>query len=213
MSAPPTFQEAVEIAHAYLSKGKDEGAFDSALAWKTLVNFSAAEFFGEIKTTGAGGVEVKDFAEMLKVGEPQEIIEIESSFEPSSSDPKIPIEQMISRAENNAANFDILAVIAAAYIDAGVLMPKALGQWAMAVLRGEKKRPARHGKFAEGTGLRNLHIWEVTRILVKRGMTATRNDVSPATSACDAVAEALMLLGESPTSYASVKRIWNDFQR
>jgi len=212
MNVAPTFLEAVEFAREDLSKRKDNGAFESALAWKTLVNFSAVEIYGDIKTTGAGGVEVKDFAEMLKIGEHQEIIEIETSFEPSSSGPKIPIEQMISRAENNAANFDILAVIAAAYIDAGVLMPKTLGQWAMAVLRGEKKRPARHGKFAEGTGLRNLHIWEVTRILVKRGMTATRNDVSPATSACDAVAEALKQMEESPSSYASVKRIWNKFQ-
>jgi hypothetical protein len=84
---------------------------------------------------------------------------------------------------------------------------------AVAVLRGEKKRPVRHGKFAEGIGLRNTYIWLATRRLVKRGMIATRNDASPATNACDAVAEALKQLDENPASYASVKRIWNDWQR
>ena len=119
---------------------------------------------------------------------------------------------MINKAENNAANFDILRAIAAGYAESGVLMPEALGQWAAAVLRGEKQRPVRHGKFAEGTGLRNFCIWEATRRLVKRGMIATRNDTSPPTSACDAVAEALKQMDESPASYASVKRIWNYFQ-
>lgn len=119
---------------------------------------------------------------------------------------------MVRNAPNTAANFDIATAIAATYMETGILMPDMLAKWAAAVLRGEQKRPVRHGKFPEGTGLRNTNIWEVTRILVKRGMTATRNDVSPATSACDAVAEALKEMEESPSSYASVKRIWNDFQ-
>lgn len=213
MNVPLKFQDAVEIAREDLSKHKEKGGFDSSVAWKTMVNFSAVEYFGEIKLTVNGGVEVKDFAEMRQLTEHQEIIETEARFEPSSSEPKISIERLIKIAENNAANFDILSVVAASYIDAGVLMPEALGQWAVAVLQGEKKRPGRHGKFAKGTGLRDVCIWETVRRLVKRGMIATRNDASPATSACDAVAEALKLLGESPASYASVKRIWNDLQR
>ena len=213
MNVPLKFQDAVEIAHADLFKHKEKGGFDSSVTWKALVNFRAAEYFGEIKLTVNGGVEVKDFDEMRQLTEHQEIIETETRFEPSSSGSRFPIERMTISAENNAANFDILSVVAASYIDAGVLMPEALGQWAVAVLRGEKKRPGRHGKFAKGTGLRDVCIWETVRRLVKRGMIATRNDASPATSACDAVAEALKLLGESPASYASVKRIWNDLQR
>ena len=149
---------------------------------------------------------------MRRLGEHQEIIELDSKFEPNSSDYTKKIEQVVRNAPNTAANFDIAAAIAATYMETGILMPETLAKWAAAVLRGEQKRPVRHGKFAEGTGLRNTNIWEVTRILVKRGMTATRNDVSPATSACDAVAEALKQMEESPSSYASVKRIWNEFQ-
>ena len=41
-------------------------------------------------------------------------------------------------------------------------------------------------------------------------MIATRNDTNSPESACDAVAEALKQMDESPASYASVKRIWDD---
>jgi hypothetical protein len=176
------------------------------------VNFSAVEIFRDIKWFGAGGAEVKDFTEMRRLGEHQEIIELDSKYEPNSSDHTIAIEQVVRNAANNAANFDIGAAIAVSYLENGILIAKTLAKWAAAVLRGEKKRPVRHGKCAEGTLLRNINIREVTRILVKRGMTATRNDVSPATSACDAVAEALKQMEESPSSYASVKRVWNEFQ-
>ena len=212
MNVAPTFQEAVEIAREDLSKAKGKGSFDSAVAWKTMINLRALDFFGEIKVTVEGGVEPKEFAEMRQLTEHQEIIKTEMGWEPRGLDNRISIERMINKAENNAASFDILTVITAAYAESGILMPEALGQWTAAVLRGEKKKPIRHGKFAEGTGLRNTCIWEATRRLVKRGMIATRNDTSPATSACDAVAEALKQMNESPASYASVKRIWNEFQ-
>ena len=212
MNLPPTFEEAVQFAREELSQRRANGAFDSDVAWKACVNFSAAEIFGDIKWFGAGGAEVKDFAEMRRLGEHQEIIELDSKIEPNSSDYIKKIEQVVRNAPNTAANFDIAAAIAATYVETGIFMPETLAKWAAAVLRGEQKRPVRRGKFAEGTGLRNIHIWEVARILVKRGMTATRNDVSPATSACDAVAEALKQMEESPSSYASVKRIWNEFR-
>jgi hypothetical protein len=120
---------------------------------------------------------------------------------------------VIDRADNYALSFDVLSVVAAKYLETDIPMPKILAQWAAAIMRGERKRPKRNGKFANGTLERNTYIWPVTRKLVKSGMMATRNDESPPTSACDAVAKALKQLGESPTTYASVKRIWNDFQR
>jgi hypothetical protein len=179
MNEPPTFDEAVGIALETLSKGKEDCAFDSAVSRKVSVNISAAEIFGVIKVTGAGGVEVKDNRDFLKLAEQQDDIELKVSFESGSSDLTIPIEQMINKAEKNAASFDTSTEIAAIYAEKGKSMPEALGQWAASVLRGEKKRPVRHGKFANGTGLRNTCIWMVTRKLVQRGMTATRNDTSP----------------------------------
>jgi len=152
MNLPPIFEEAVQFAHEELSQRRANGAFDSAVAWKTCVNFSAVEMFVDIKWFGAGGAEVKDFAEMLKVGEHQEIIELDSKLESNSSDKTKIIEQVIRNASNTAANFDIAATIAATYMETGILMPETLAKWAAGVLRGEQKRPVRRGKFAEGTG-------------------------------------------------------------
>ena len=50
-------------------------------------------------------------------------------------------------------------------------------------------------------------------IRVDDGMTATRNDASEATSACDAVADAMKELELEPADFYSVKRIWLDFNR
>ena len=41
MNLPPTFEEAVQFARETLSIRKENGAFDSAVAWEKLVNFSA----------------------------------------------------------------------------------------------------------------------------------------------------------------------------
>ena len=135
MNLPPTFEEAVQFARETLSIRKENGAFDSAVAWEKLVNFSAVEIFGDIKWFGAGGAEVKDFAEMRRLGEHQEIIELNSKFEPTSSDHTIAIEQAVRNAANNAANFDIAAAIAATYMETGILMPETLAKWAAAVAR------------------------------------------------------------------------------
>ncbi|MGV8997291.1 MAG: hypothetical protein ACOH12_10140 [Parvibaculaceae bacterium] len=212
MKVPPTFQKAVEIAREDLIKAKDEGVFKPATAWKTMVSFRAMKVFGDTKRTGVGGVEVKGFHQIRENAKHEETIELKTSYKVNSSDTETQINRMIVEDKDDAAIFDILSTIAAAYLDSGMCVPEMLGHWAADVLLGEKKRPARRGKFEEGTGLRNTAIWLATRRLVHRGMIATRNDASAPTSACDAVAEALKLLGESPTTYASVKRIWNEFE-
>jgi hypothetical protein len=187
MNAPPSFVEAVDIARKDLSIAREEGAFDSAVAWKNIVDFNATAFF-------------------LGIRKAEENLDLKPSV------PVAAISLVIDRADNYALSFDVLTVVAAKYLEADIAMPKVIAQWAAAMMRGEKKRPKRNGKFANGTLERNTYIWPVTRKLVESGMMATRNDTSPPESACDAVAEALKLIGESPASYGSVKRIWNDFQ-
>ena len=166
-------------------------------------------FFDDIKDAQTGSDDAKDISELLELEED----EIEASYDQKPPNPMIAISQMINSADNRADSFDVLAVVSEKYFETDRLMPKVLAQWAAAMMRGEKKRPKRNGKFANGTLERNTYIWPVTRKLVESGMMATRNDESPPTSACDAVAEALKQLGENPTAYASVKRIWNDYQR
>jgi hypothetical protein len=213
MSHLPSFQDAVKIAREELSRGKESGDFDSGVAWKKCINLRALELFADIRFAETGSDDLKDRKELQELSDRLGQNEIRTSFELKTSDPIIKIEWLIRRAEDDSTSFDILTVVAAAYAETSVLMPEALVRWTAAVFRSEKKRPIRHGKFAEGTGLRNTHIWLTIRRLVQLGMVATRNDASPPTSACDAVAEALKQLGENPTTFASVKRIWYEFQQ
>lgn len=188
MNAPPSFREGVEIAREDLSIAIEKGAFDSAKAWKTIVKYIAMRSFEDIRKA-------------------------EANFGLTSSILSDLISLEINRADNNAFSFDVLSALTAEYLETSRPMPEVLAQWAASMMRGEKKRPVRNGKYALGTLERNTYIWPVLEKLVKRGMTATRNDASPPLSACDAVAEALKQLNKSPSSYASVKRIWNFFQR
>ena len=219
MNAPPSCAEAVAIARTDLSIARERGAFDSAVTRKNTVNFQAMAFFDAIKEADTGSDDVKNISELREhekcrdENATEERSDLKSSSSRISISPIIAISQMINGADNCADSFDFLAVVSAEYLETGRLMPKVLAQWAAAMMRGEKKRPVRNGRFANGTSVRNLYIWLAINTLVKREMVATRNDESPPTSACDAVAEALKQLGENPTAYASVKRIWNDFQR
>jgi hypothetical protein len=94
-------------------------------------------------------------------------------------------------------------------------LPPDVRTWLVSFLRGEVERPkAGAGRRGGGNDLWHLHIAITVFGLVKaHGMTATRNDASEQTSACDAVADALAKLDEEPTTFHSVKRIWLRFLR
>lgn len=88
------------------------------------------------------------------------------------------------------------------------LQPQAFRQWAVQVLVGQasppKKRPERWGKFP-----RNHLVISLTKQLVAKGMTMTRNEASGATSAFDAIAEgALAARVQGLSSYETVKGIF-----
>lgn len=53
-----------------------------------------------------------------------------------------------------------------------------------------------------------LDVFHAVTCLVDAGVTATRNDASEPTSACDAVADAMEKLGRKPASPERVKKIW-----
>ena len=52
-------------------------------------------------------------------------------------------------------------------------------------------------------------IIDTVHTLVGCGLKGQRNEASEEHSACDAVAQALELLGD-PLSYASVEKVWKD---
>lgn len=110
-------------------------------------------------------------------------------------------------AEGDAAGFDALKEGICFSLERGEALHPDIVQWLLKYLRGEVSRPASKSgaKKAEWWSLR---ICLAVNELVEAGLSCMRNDVSEPTSACDAVADALAELGLSPTSYASVKRIW-----
>lgn len=120
--------------------------------------------------------------------------------------------RLLSWAEADAGGFDALRLGVAYSIEKGEELPPDVLQWLVRHLRGELSRPkARAGAKTE-FWLHSL-IWMAVRSRVLDGMNATRNDASEATSACDAVAEALADLGLHPTTFYGVKRIWLRFER
>lgn len=115
--------------------------------------------------------------------------------------------RLMAWAEADAVGFDVLRLGVAYSLEKGEELPPDALQWLVRHLRGAVIRPkARAGAKTESW----LHgmIWGAVTVLVDAGMKATRNDASEATSACDAVAEALDALGLEPATFYGVKRIW-----
>ena len=72
--------------------------------------------------------------------------------------------------------------------------------WLIGFLRGEVSRP-KETAGSKGQPFHRFLIWLCVFRLKLAGMQPTRNDASAATSACDAVAEALDLLNLTPTTF------------
>jgi hypothetical protein len=110
-------------------------------------------------------------------------------------------------AEGEADGFDALKRGVCYGLEHGENLHPDVMQWLLKYLRGQIVRPASKAgrKKAEWSEWR---IYFEVKRLQDAGITATRNEASEATSACDAVGDALGDLGLSPTSYASISRIW-----
>ena len=108
-------------------------------------------------------------------------------------------------AETDYEVFDLAVQICSLYILRGDKLPYALRTFSAKVLDGELKRPSpkhREPKPEFSRHLRNYQML-VTATHI-HGLRLSRNDVSDATSACDAVSEVLTANGE-PTSYTELK--------
>jgi len=121
--------------------------------------------------------------------------------------------RLLALAEVHEGSFDVLRLGIAHSLEQGEELPPEALTWLVRHLRGEVTRPnARSG--AKTQVFLHTQIYVAVLTLVKEyGMKATRNDASEATSACDAVADALAELGLKPTTFHGVKRIWLHFQR
>lgn len=115
-------------------------------------------------------------------------------------------------AEGSATGFDATKLAIAHALELGEPLPTEALEWIVQYLRGKVNRPkAKSGRKSEYWF--HALIWLAVGSLANDGMTATRNDESPATSACDAVANALAELGLEPTTFHGVKRIWLRYEK
>jgi hypothetical protein len=121
-------------------------------------------------------------------------------------------DELVGKADSDPDYFDALRFGAAQQLSLGIDFPLIIRHWIVEYLQGKRVRP----KSASGRGSSigwHINIALTVDLLVRAGMTATRNDASDTTSACDAVARALAELGLPPSSYARVKKIWLDIRR
>jgi enoyl-CoA hydratase/carnithine racemase len=120
--------------------------------------------------------------------------------------------RLLALAETDAGGFDALRLGVAYALEQGEELPPEVLQWLVRHLRGKAARPkARAG--AKSVLWLHIIIWNSVGNFVSDGMKATRNDASEPTSACDAVADALVELGLEPATFHSVKRIWLQLER
>ena len=121
--------------------------------------------------------------------------------------------QLLALAEVHEGSFDVLRFGIAHSLEQGEVLPSEALTWLVRHLRGEVTRP-KAGAGAKKQVFLHTQIWVAVLTLVHEyRMKATRNDASEATSACDAVADALAELGLKPTTFHGVKRIWLNFER
>lgn len=103
--------------------------------------------------------------------------------------------------------FDALRFGSAQSLVFGFELAPSVKLWIGKYLLGSVERPTAKEGRPSSIGFHIL-TWQAVDMLVERGMTATRNEASPPTSACDAVAEALEKVDLKPNSYDRVKRIY-----
>ena len=120
--------------------------------------------------------------------------------------------ELIEKAKNDPDYFDAIRFGIAVHLVIKKELPQIILDWLIEHLRGKTKRPRRAAGRGISLGL-HVTVAQVVQVLVDRGMHATRNDASPATSACDAVAKALSDLGMTPTSFKRVKAVWLEINR
>lgn len=121
-------------------------------------------------------------------------------------------QKILEFSQKSYNNFHAIKHAVTCMIDNDEEVPAEVRTWVSGVLKGEIKcPPPRRGKPSKDWS--STVVWLTVKNLVDIGMTATRNDTTAAISACDAVAEAMRNLGETPQTFERVKKIWLEFKK
>jgi hypothetical protein len=109
------------------------------------------------------------------------------------------------KAESDKGAYDILCSIVASKLFLNEKLSDPLRVFAGLKVAGLKPPPK--GRKVAKTFLVNLHLLALTKSIESRfGLSATRNEVSPPSSACDAVSEGLGKLGHQ-RSWRAIKEL------
>ena len=121
-------------------------------------------------------------------------------------------EEILEFSNKSHNNFNAIKHAVACMIEYNEVLPAEVRTWVIGVLKGEIKCPPRR-RGQPSKDWSSAAIWVAVKNLVDSGMIATRNDATPAISACDAVADALYNLGHTPQTFEGVKKIWLEFSK
>jgi hypothetical protein len=119
-----------------------------------------------------------------------------------------PMATMLNKlAYTNHQFFDLCVEICCCNIGSKISLPGALQYFSIEVLKGNFKRPTPRHRPKKKTWLREAFLIHLAKHLeATYGLTKTRNEASPKTSVCDAIAEALTTCG-CQTTYAQIKHL------
>jgi hypothetical protein len=213
----PSYEEAVQFAADYLKKHGIRAAKPDFLK-QLKFTFAARAGYAFFDEDGNRHPEVED--EGRSASELLEALEAPSenydgphyrfAFTGERTDV---LEWLIEISEHSSIAFEALLLIAGSMARQGLPYAGTMREWVSNYLDGKITKTARTGHIRAETLYRDLLIVGAVSELCELGIAATRNDASPPTSACDAVAEACVRIGVAPGSYQSIKRIWNNSER
>ncbi|UWQ54993.1 hypothetical protein [Leisingera caerulea] len=127
------------------------------------------------------------------------------------------LQSIVNTSGSQLLSYEALGLAAASLLETDERLPAVLERWVLDVLRGTVVRPpmpkiAKSG-WPGANNERDLMIFDAVKDLQKKGLTPSRNAMSPHTSGCDAVSEAMGLLGYPRLSYGTVKKIYEGVGR
>lgn len=125
--------------------------------------------------------------------------------------------KFVEGASEDSVKWEALAYACAHEIRNGKPLPAILAEWSAQSLTGAIQRSARlksQSRSLPGDYIvRNLYIHDAVRELVSQGIQPTRSETTNSINACEAVAEALRIIGIPVTSYSKVKAIYERIHR
>ncbi|UWR10897.1 hypothetical protein [Sulfitobacter mediterraneus] len=151
------------------SSGFEKSIFTTASASWAVRNFAISPYEGELRGANSIGF----------------VVPVEHSG------------QLVQLAKIDADLFDFTLMIVSANIAEGTPLPAELRAFAFEILQGKIERPTPPHRATQWHFPLSLTIFHLlTKAIQIHGLKMTRNDESPALSACDAVSEALAQCGQ-----------------